>query len=673
MIAGGTINILSSLNLWPKGFDAAAESAEKAGQATSGMDSATKSMVQSSIAAGQSWAEFKQSYLEAFGKQPPDEVAKGFAELRRESTAANESAADAMTKIGGAADLIGIKTGDATKTAAQLKKESETMATDLSWAFQELHRVSAEVFDGLTKTIDTATEEWKTALKLGAAVDAPSVVSAFDNLQSAVSTSLGTLVEASSARLSQLQERLRSAVDSKYTQKEVEAMQKGIEQFGNDAIKTFEKIAKDSANAIKELESQYATVLKNMNKLSDEMAAQAISDQDKIAKARTAVSELGMTDAEKYFSRVSAILNREKQIQDLIAAGGEDNLKQARKLAEENISSQGQLTEVKQKYIDLYPEEAKQIAAEIQALEGISGKTQEQKDQLTGLKNLYNDKVVLINAAAAAEDRTSTINQAQNDLAAINKKYEEEKGAELENQKTTLEEQIGRMKEQSAAAETMLSQFKQAIAITLETSGAKTQMEELFQNRVIKATIDISGGTSQGMATGGLVQRILRAAVGTFVPGGYGGGDVVPALLEPGEFVWRKEVVRNIGSDWFSKINNSAGNVPQMAQGGIVQRFAEGGSVQLFSLDHILDSVATSIDNLVSKIGSVSVDSAGGSEATAELQKTISALDQSNRSMESKMEQMTSTLNSASTAFAAPIKINVNVQDGKGTASVETF
>lgn len=674
MILGGAINLVSAMGLFKSSTDAAAQSVNQTGASVSQLDAATKSMVKSAHDAGQSWGEFRESYISTFKEEPPDEVRVEFFKLRGEVEAATKATADALKNIGGAADLIGAKTGDASKTAKQLKEESERMATDLTWAFQQLHRVSAEVFDGLTKTIDTATQEWQAALKLGAGVDSDSVVKAFDKLNAAVSSSLGKLVEESSGRLAQLQDRLQQAMDSKASQKEIEALQKGIEQFGNEAIKTFEKIAKDSATAIKELETKYSEVLKNINKLSDDMAKQEISDQDKIAKARTAAAESGMNDAEKYSSRVTAIKNRQKEIEDLIAAGGEDNLKRARQLAEENLSAQASLTEVKMKYIDLYPEEGRRIASEIQALEQISGKTQEQKDQLTALKNLYNDKVVLIDKAGAAEDRNTIINQAQNNLAQIRQKYEEEKGAELEDQRKTLEDQIARMKEQNVAAEDMLSKFRQAIGITLDTSGAKLQMEELFQNRVIKATIDISGAAGQGMATGGLVRRVLRAAVGTFVPGGYGGGDIVPALLEPGEFVFRKEVVKNIGVDWFKRINSMAGNVSQMAQGGIVQRFAEGGTVQLFSLDHILDPVAASIDSLAAQIASISLGGASGNDETMDqLQQTIAALEQANRSTEAKLDQMVQTLNTASTAFAAPIKINVEVKDGKGTASVETW
>lgn len=76
-------------------------------------------------------------------------------------------------------------------------------------------------------------------------------------------------------------------------------------------------------------------------------------------------------------------------------------------------------------------------------------------------------------------------------------------------------------------------------------------------------------------------KRSLRFQVGGDVPnlkngaklGGYGGGDIVPALLEPGEFVVRKEAVSHFGSDLMHAINNLSFSVPS------VFKFQTGGMV----------------------------------------------------------------------------------------------
>ena len=58
--------------------------------------------------------------------------------------------------------------------------------------------------------------------------------------------------------------------------------------------------------------------------------------------------------------------------------------------------------------------------------------------------------------------------------------------------------------------------------------------------------------------TGGVVGRLARArelARGGRLPG-FGGGDRIPALLESGEYVIRKEAVRRYGSTLFNALNN---------------------------------------------------------------------------------------------------------------------
>jgi TP901 family phage tail tape measure protein len=49
---------------------------------------------------------------------------------------------------------------------------------------------------------------------------------------------------------------------------------------------------------------------------------------------------------------------------------------------------------------------------------------------------------------------------------------------------------------------------------------------------------------------------------------GYGGGDTVPAMLEPGEFVIRKEAVKNYGTGLFDQLNS------------MVAKFSNGGSIR---------------------------------------------------------------------------------------------
>ena len=52
------------------------------------------------------------------------------------------------------------------------------------------------------------------------------------------------------------------------------------------------------------------------------------------------------------------------------------------------------------------------------------------------------------------------------------------------------------------------------------------------------------------------------ASVGAVIPG-YGGGDILPFMLEPGEAVVRKEAVRALGADFFRQLNSSPSSLSQ--------------------------------------------------------------------------------------------------------------
>lgn len=80
-----------------------------------------------------------------------------------------------------------------------------------------------------------------------------------------------------------------------------------------------------------------------------------------------------------------------------------------------------------------------------------------------------------------------------------------------------------------------------------------------------------TGGPIFGFNTGGYLPREGQL-------GGYGGGDKVKALLEPGEFIIRKEAVAAYGQRFMQRINAIKEPIKRRL-GGIVPRFAVGGLV----------------------------------------------------------------------------------------------
>ncbi len=90
-----------------------------------------------------------------------------------------------------------------------------------------------------------------------------------------------------------------------------------------------------------------------------------------------------------------------------------------------------------------------------------------------------------------------------------------------------------------------------------------------------------SGSSSEGIEahTGGFIGGMARRfAKGGFngALSGYGGGDMIPAWLEPGEFVLRKEAVKKYGLNLLSKLNGMV--VPDFIK-NITSKFQSGGSV----------------------------------------------------------------------------------------------
>jgi TP901 family phage tail tape measure protein len=89
---------------------------------------------------------------------------------------------------------------------------------------------------------------------------------------------------------------------------------------------------------------------------------------------------------------------------------------------------------------------------------------------------------------------------------------------------------------------------------------------------------------------------------GAIVPGGYGGGDVIPAMLEPGEVVLRKEVGASLGVDELHSLNKRyGGNVVPFKQSG-VQHFSNGGIVSGDANPSIM--ITLNIQNLTGDIRS---------------------------------------------------------------------
>ena len=107
-------------------------------------------------------------------------------------------------------------------------------------------------------------------------------------------------------------------------------------------------------------------------------------------------------------------------------------------------------------------------------------------------------------------------------------------------------------------------------------------------NSIDGTTITVKVKEVAARAAGGLIHAFARGGA----LGGYGGGDRIPALLEAGEFVIRKEAVRLFGSGLFDALNNfRMPAIPRFATGGSVGATSSaGGSGEIVNINFTFPS-----------------------------------------------------------------------------------
>lgn len=226
--------------------------------------------------------------------------------------------------------------------------------------------------------------------------------------------------------------------------------------------------------------------------------------------------------------------------------------------------------------------------------EAAKGKQADEKE----LNRLYGDAIKLVNGVAEAKAGQAKDSAARNGAIsdgekALNKLWETQKSAletigaqhkaNADILLPSLEAAKGKLTEVNQALNELdkkLSESKQ-LRIDLDqssVSSAQATINALTAPAVKVITIQTVQGSSaepaavqsQGHATGGLISAFAN---GGKLPG-YGGGDTVPAMLEPGEFIINKAATAKT-LPLLELINN--GKLPGYAEGGLVEQAFETG------------------------------------------------------------------------------------------------
>jgi TP901 family phage tail tape measure protein len=213
------------------------------------------------------------------------------------------------------------------------------------------------------------------------------------------------------------------------------------------------------------------------------------------------------------------------------------------------------LTDLQGKFVGPY-EATKRLAEGLRQLDPRDLRFSQIVEELGGFRQI--GKVIpLIQQFATAQEALKVAQQGQGSLA---------KDAEMSQQALAI--QIAKVREEFHALIRSIGQsegFKQLVSMTLSLAsglirvadGAKAvlpALTALVAIRGISALTQFGRGFIGGIRrqnNGGPVRRFARGGV---VPG-TGNGDTVPAMLEPGEFVIRKNAVNTIGAGNLQRMN----------------------------------------------------------------------------------------------------------------------
>lgn len=338
----------------------------------------------------------------------------------------------------------------------------------------------------------------------------------------------------------------RAEVELVAAKEKLKQIETAMDEYGVVADKVYgstAEAAKESAatqqqvsgKALEEMKKQYQAYGDKIKSIQDQIA----NKEKSLAEKLRAMARTGMTDVGAWNDRKKEAQAYEAAARKAAAAG---NLAPAAKLAAQAETAYADLNEE-------IKEGDKVLVSQQQALKTASeGVTRAGKLAVDILKQ---EEV----AAKAAQD---ALNEKSGGI------LDPEKMTEAQKSTKALYEGVVKVgdtwknvwKETDAQGAKVLQSFEQ-------------RLDELSKPREIIFYIK----EVQQKAAGGMVHKL---AAGGRLPG-YGGGDRIPALLEAGEYIIRKEAVNRFGAGIFHALNNlRLPEIPRFATGGPVGAGAGG-------------------------------------------------------------------------------------------------
>lgn len=168
------------------------------------------------------------------------------------------------------------------------------------------------------------------------------------------------------------------------------------------------------------------------------------------------------------------------------------------------------------------------------------------------------------------------------------KVIQEQQATDAENHFQAQVEKMSDLKSRIGEIDAALAKGHQ-LKISVDNSAPEAAVRQNIQPTSSTHTIYVKTiKEPNGYSVGGEIQHFATGGTPNFVRregglGGFGGGDTVPAMLEPGEWIIKKESVAKYGNGFMAKLNaGKIDNIPRFATGGQVgvQHLSSGGEVQ---------------------------------------------------------------------------------------------
>ncbi|MBF0186011.1 MAG: hypothetical protein HQM06_16700 [Magnetococcales bacterium] len=215
-------------------------------------------------------------------------------------------------------------------------------------------------------------------------------------------------------------------------------------------------------------------------------------------------------------------------------------------------------TEAAKSRVESLSEKYRQQAAEVEAVA-------KQVDKLhAAIQALEPSKTVEIHVKIdAAEKRLAELRRQMDELEKrSNSQADNQNAIEAQHNNQAAKADAERSRQ---AVEADAERSRQAVEADAERSR-QAALEDAAMQKILRELLELSkiasarrqaaeeGRTIDGYASGGMVGAHYLATGGRL--SGYGGGDIIPAMLEPGEFVLRKEAVQRYGSGMLAALND---------------------------------------------------------------------------------------------------------------------